>query len=124
MYGNLDNFYTITQESRTHAANPCAFLYVIVGSREPPYTTESITDLFICLLKANMKKNIALPIVTLTVLLLSCSKQGEERTDEGFDPHPTWTDDSTNNFWEKSPGDCITTVSPCEGDITIKELTL
>ncbi len=61
-----------------------------------------------------MKKNIAIPIVTLMALLLSCSKQREERTDEGFEPHPTWTDDSTNNFWEKSPGNCITAETPVE----------
>ena len=40
VYGNLDNFYTITQESRTFTACPWTFLFVIVGSREPPYTTE------------------------------------------------------------------------------------
>ena len=46
-------------------------------------------------------------LTALLLLFLSCGKQEEGRTDEGFEPHPTWTDDSTNNFWEKGLDDGI-----------------
>ena len=46
-------------------------------------------------------------IFSLALLFVSCGKQEEGRTDEGLEPHPTWTDDSTNNFWEKGLDDGI-----------------
>ena len=46
-------------------------------------------------------KRLIFPLALLALLFVSCGKQEEGRTDEGFEPHPTWTDDSTNNFWGK-----------------------
>lgn len=43
-------------------------------------------------------------ILSLTLLFLSCSMPEEQRSGDGeedFDSHPTWTDDSINNFWGK-----------------------
>ena len=43
-------------------------------------------------------------LLTIAPLFASCAKQEEQRSGDGeedFDPHPTWTDDSTNNFWGK-----------------------
>jgi len=53
-------------------------------------------------------KYLILPFAAIVFLILSCSKPEEQRSgDEGFEPHPTWTDDSTNNFWEKGLDDGI-----------------
>lgn len=51
----------------------------------------------------------------LVLLFLSCAKteiapetttggqQTTQRNDNSYGEHPTWTDDSTNSFWSKSP---------------------
>jgi hypothetical protein len=51
-----------------------------------------------------------LTLVILALLCVSCDKSSDQQTFEDFDSHPTWTADSTDNFWDKQQG----------GDTTIK----
>lgn len=56
-----------------------------------------------------------LKYLPLVLLLASCAKtepapepitggqQTTQRDDNTYGEHPTWTDDSTNSFWSKSP---------------------
>ena len=56
-------------------------------------------------------KYLILPFAAIVFLILSCSKPEEQRSGDGeedFDPHPTWTDDSTNNFWGKQIDEEVT----------------
>lgn len=56
-------------------------------------------------------KHLIPPLATLSLLFLSCSKPEEQRSGDGeedFDPHPTWTDDSTNDFWGKQIDEEVT----------------
>ena len=67
-------------------------------------------------------KNLILPFAAIVFLFLSCSKPEEQRSGDGeedFDPHPTWTDDSTNNFWEKGLDDGIAFDPGREEDTTL-----
>ena len=50
-------------------------------------------------------------LLTIAPLFATCSKPEEQRSGDGeedFDPHPTWTDDSTNNFWGKQIDEEVT----------------
>lgn len=62
---------------------------------------------------------VTLPLALLALLSVSCGKQEEGRTDEGFEPYQTWTNDSTNNFWEKGQGDGIAFAPGREEDTTL-----
>ena len=56
-------------------------------------------------------KHLILPLALLALLAGSCSKADNQRSGDGeedFDPHPTWTDDSTNNFWGKQIDEEVT----------------
>ena len=47
-------------------------------------------------------KCLLFPLAFLALLTVSCGKPNNQQPgEEDFDLHPTWTDDSTNNFWDK-----------------------
>ncbi|MGX8713946.1 MAG: hypothetical protein ACSW8I_09785 [bacterium] len=46
-------------------------------------------------------KLLILPLAVVALFFVFCDKSSEPSGDEPFDQHPTWTDDSTNNFWDK-----------------------
>lgn len=56
------------------------------------------------------EKHLLLPLIVLVLLFVSCEKSSDQQMFEDFDSHPTWTADSTDNFWDKQQG----------GDTTIK----
>ena len=62
---------------------------------------------------------ILLPLAAVALLLVSCDKDSDQQTDEAFDQHPTWTDDSTNNFWDKQSSSGFTIDTAWDGDTTI-----
>lgn len=65
-------------------------------------------------------KHLISPIAILALLSVSCSKADVQRSgEEAFDQHPTWTDDSTNNFWDKQPSRGFTIDTAWDGDTTI-----
>ena len=45
-----------------------------------------------------------LPLAAVIMLFVSCDKSSDRQAVETFDQHPTWTPDSTNNFWDKQGG--------------------
>ena len=48
-----------------------------------------------------MKRKVILILFLLSILAVSCKNNKKtELTVEAYEPHPTWTADSTNNFWE------------------------
>ena len=58
-----------------------------------------------------IKKRLLLLFTLFALLYISCSKPEEQRSGDGeedFDPHPTWTDDSPNNFWGKQIDEEVT----------------
>lgn len=59
-------------------------------------------------------------LIFLALLSVSCSKPDNQQSgEENFDQHPTWTDDSTNNFWDKQHGDGLQLDTVWDGDTTI-----
>ena len=64
-------------------------------------------------------KHIILPLALLALLFVSCDKTDGQTTDEAFEQHPTWTDDSTNNFWDKQQNGGFTIDTAWDGDTTI-----
>lgn len=65
-------------------------------------------------------KYLIFPIVILALLFVSCDKVTDDQpTEETFDQHGTWTDDSTNNFWDKQPSIGFTIDTAWDGDTTI-----
>lgn len=64
-------------------------------------------------------RRLILPIALLALLFVSCDKTDGQTTDEAFDQHPTWTDDSSNNFWDKQPSSGFTIDTAWDGDTTI-----
>ena len=46
-------------------------------------------------------KHLILPLALVALLFVSCEKSSDQQTYEDYDSHPTWTGDSTNNFWSK-----------------------
>ena len=66
------------------------------------------------------QKHLILPLALIALLAVSCDKSDNQPTgEEGFDQHPTWTDDSTNNFWDKQPSSGFTIDTAWDGDTTI-----
>lgn len=61
-------------------------------------------------------RRLILPIALLALLFVSCDKTDGQTTDEAFDQHPTWTDDSTNNFWDKQSSSGFTIDTAWGGD--------
>ena len=47
-----------------------------------------------------MKRKALLSVLLVCLIIVSCGKGDFDNTEEPLEPHPTWTDDSTNNFWE------------------------
>lgn len=64
-------------------------------------------------------RRLILPIALLALLFVSCDKTDGQTTDEAFDQHPTWTDDSTNNFWDKQQNGGFQIDTAWDGDTTI-----
>jgi hypothetical protein len=64
-------------------------------------------------------KPLILPLAAVALFIVSCDKDSDRQTDEAFDQHPTWTDDSTNNFWDKKPSVGFTIDTAWDGDTTI-----
>ena len=64
-------------------------------------------------------RRLILPLALLALLFVSCDKTDGQTTDEAFDQHPTWTDDSSNNFWDKQPSSGFTIDAAWDGDTTI-----
>ena len=65
-------------------------------------------------------KRLILPLAAVALLFVSCDKPSDRQEgEEGFEPHPTWTDDSTNNFWDKQPSSGFTIDTAWDGDTTI-----
>ncbi len=62
-------------------------------------------------------------IVLLVLLFVSCGKPEEERTEESFDNHPTWTDSNPGAFWDKQQEEGLLLDSTWWGDTTIIFLT-
>lgn len=44
-------------------------------------------------------------LLTLTAFLSSCDKSPASSSEEVFDTHPRWTEDSSGNFWDKGHED-------------------
>ncbi len=65
-------------------------------------------------------KRLILQLAILSLLFLSCTKQpeGEQKSDT-FERHPTWTDNDSNDFWDKHPGDGFRLDTVWNGDTTI-----
>lgn len=49
-------------------------------------------------------KRIIVSLAAIVLFFVSCDKSSDHQTEDTFDQHPTWTDDSTNNFWDKQHG--------------------
>ena len=64
-------------------------------------------------------KHLILPLALLALLFVSCDKTDGQTTDEAFDQHPTWTDDSSNNFWDKQQNGGFQIDTAWDGDTTI-----
>ena len=64
-------------------------------------------------------KHLILPLAILALLFVSCDKSSEPSGVEPYDQHPTWTDDSTNNFWDKQPSSGFTIDTAWDNDTTI-----
>lgn len=64
-------------------------------------------------------RRLILPIALLALLFVSCDKTDGQTTDEAFDQHPTWTDDSSNNFWDKQQNGGFQIDTAWDGDTTI-----
>ena len=47
-----------------------------------------------------MKRKVLLPLMLLSLIAVGCGQKKIQIEEEPFEPHPTWTADSTNNFWE------------------------
>ena len=48
-----------------------------------------------------MKRKVVLAIFLFSILAVSCKNNKKtEITVEAFEPHPTWTADSADNFWK------------------------
>ena len=47
-----------------------------------------------------MKGKIILALLLFSILTVCCDDKENQGNEESFEPHPTWTADSTNNFWE------------------------
>ena len=64
-------------------------------------------------------KHLILPLALLALLFSACDKANNQQANEPYDQHPTWTDDSTNNFWDKQPSNGFTIDTAWDGDTTI-----
>ncbi len=64
-------------------------------------------------------KHLILPLALLALFIVSCDKDSDQQTEEKFEQHPTWTDDSSNNFWDKQPSSGFTIDTAWDGDTTI-----
>lgn len=64
-------------------------------------------------------RRLILPLALLALLFVSCDKTDGQTTDEAFDQHPTWTDDSSNNFWDKQQNGGFQIDTAWDGDTTI-----
>ena len=64
-------------------------------------------------------KHLILPLAFLALFFVSCDKDSERQTEEKFDQHPTWTDDSSNNFWDKEQCGGFQIDTAWDGDTTI-----
>jgi hypothetical protein len=65
------------------------------------------------------QKPLILPLAAVVLFIVSCDKDSDQQTEEKFDQHPTWTDDSSNNFWDKQPSSGFTIDTAWDGDTTI-----
>ena len=64
-------------------------------------------------------KHLILPLAAVALFIVSCDKDSDQQTDEAFDQHPTWTDDSSNNFWDKQQNGGLQIDTAWDGDTTI-----
>ena len=64
-------------------------------------------------------KHLIFPLAFLALFFVSCDKDSDRQTDEAFDLHPSWTGDSTNNFWDKQPSGGFQIDTAWDGDTTI-----
>lgn len=65
-------------------------------------------------------KRLILLLAVVALFFVACDKSSDQQEgEEGFDQHPTWTDDSTNNFWDKQPSRGFTIDTAWDGDTTI-----
>ena len=65
------------------------------------------------------QKPLILPLAAVVLFIVSCDKDSDQQTEEKFDRHPHWTDDSTNNFWDKQPSGGLQIDTVWDGDTTI-----
>lgn len=64
-------------------------------------------------------KHLILPLAAVALRFVSCDKPEGREGEEPFEPHPTWTDDSTNNFWDKQQLNGLQVDTLWDGDTTI-----
>lgn len=66
-------------------------------------------------------KHLILSLAATAMLCVGCDKASEPSGDETFDRHPTWTNDNSNNFWEKLPNDGFQIDTAWDGDTIFVE---
>lgn len=47
-----------------------------------------------------MKRKVLLPLMLLSLIAVGCGQKKIKVEQETFEQHPTWTADSTDNFWK------------------------
>ena len=47
-----------------------------------------------------MKRKVLLPLLLMCLITVSCGQKKIKIEQEPFEQHPTWTADSTDNFWK------------------------
>ena len=65
------------------------------------------------------EKHLILPLALFALFFVSCDGAEEQQAEEPYVQHPTWTDDSSNNFWDKQPSIGFTIDTAWDGDTTI-----
>ena len=58
-------------------------------------------------------------LAVFALFIVSCGKTDDSPIVENFEPHPTWTDDSTNNFWDKQQAGGFQIDTVWDGDTII-----
>lgn len=47
-----------------------------------------------------MKRKVILPLLLLSLIAIGCGQKKIQLEEEHLEQHPTWTADSTDNFWK------------------------
>ena len=59
-------------------------------------------------------------IIPIALLFVSCEKySGRQESEDGFEPHPTWTQGDSSAFWEKQPNGSFRIDTVWDSDTTI-----